>query len=60
MASVLRVSRSGFYHWIINMHKESQRNHRRKQLDQAIKDAFNESKERDGAGVSKNCRRTWR
>ena len=49
MASVFRVSRSGFYHWIKNRHKESQRNHRRKQRDQAIKDAFDESKERDGA-----------
>lgn len=49
MASVFRVSRSGFYHWIKNRHKESQRSHRRKQRDQAIKDAFDESKERDGA-----------
>ncbi len=49
MAKVLGVSRSGFYYWIDNRHKVTQRNEHRKQLDSKVREAFDDKKERDGA-----------
>ncbi|CAH8236326.1 IS3 element protein InsF [Vibrio aestuarianus] len=49
MAKVFDVSRSGFYYWIENRHKASQRESARQQLDIIVKKAFDDSKERDGS-----------
>ncbi|MFA1572067.1 IS3 family transposase, partial [Vibrio tasmaniensis 1F-187] len=49
MAKVFGVSRSGFYYWIDNRHKVTQRNEHRKQLDNKVREVFDDKKERDGA-----------
>ena len=49
MAKVFGVSRSGFYYWIDNRHKVTQRNEQRKQLDSKVREVFDDKKERDGA-----------
>lgn len=49
MAKVFGVSRSGFYYWIDNRHKVTQRNEHRKQLDSKVREVFDDKKERDGA-----------
>ncbi len=49
MAKVFRVSRSGFYYWIDNRNKVTQRNEQRKQLDSKVREVFDDKKERDGA-----------
>ncbi|MFA0079383.1 IS3 family transposase, partial [Vibrio artabrorum] len=42
-------SRSGFYYWIDNRNKVTQRNEHRKQLDIKVREVFDDKKERDGA-----------
>ncbi|HCH5064659.1 TPA: IS3 family transposase [Vibrio parahaemolyticus] len=49
MAKVFRVSRSGFYYWIKHRHKAIQRETIRQELDTKVKDAFDNSKGRDGS-----------
>ncbi|AGQ91094.1 transposase IS3 [Vibrio parahaemolyticus O1:Kuk str. FDA_R31] len=49
MAKVFRVSRSGFYYWIKHHHKAIQRETIRQELDTKVKDAFDNSKGRDGS-----------
>ncbi len=54
MAKVFGVSRSGFYYWIDNRHKVTQRNEHRKQLDSKVREVF---EEHDGARcIQKNLR----
>ncbi len=49
MAKEFRVSRSGFYYWIKHRHKAIQRETIRQELDTKVKDAFDNSKGRDGS-----------
>ncbi|WP_281881426.1 IS3 family transposase [Vibrio nigripulchritudo] len=49
MAKVLNVSRSGFYYWVKNRHKVTERKATRQLLDDKVNKAFVDSKERDGA-----------
>ena len=49
MAKVLNVSRSGFYYWLKNRHKVTERKAARQVLDDKVNKAFVDSKERDGA-----------
>lgn len=49
MAKVLNVSRSGFYYWVKNRHKITERKAARQVLDDKVNKAFVDSKERDGA-----------
>ncbi len=49
MAKVFRVSRSGFYYWIKYHHKAIQRDATRQELDAKVKEAFDNSKDRDGS-----------
>lgn len=49
MAKVFGVSRNGFYYWINNRHKVTQRSEHRKQLDSKVQEIFADKKERDGA-----------
>lgn len=49
MAQVFRVSRSGFYCWIKHRHKAIQREATRQEFDTKVKDAFDNSKGRDGS-----------
>ncbi len=58
MAKVFGVSRGGFYYWIDNRHKVTQRNEYRKQLDSKVREAFDDNKERDGARrIQKNLKK---
>ncbi|CDT15090.1 IS3 element protein InsF (fragment) [Vibrio coralliirubri] len=43
------VSRSGFYYWVKHRHKAIQREAIRQKLDAKIKEAFDNSKGRDGS-----------
>ncbi len=43
------VSRNGFYYWINNRHKVTQRSEHRKQLDSKVQEICADKKERDGA-----------
>ncbi|WP_240493391.1 DDE-type integrase/transposase/recombinase, partial [Vibrio coralliirubri] len=47
MAKVFGVYRCGFYYWIDNRYKVTQRNEYRKQLDSKVRGVFNDKKERD-------------
>ncbi|KIT33048.1 transposase IS3 [Vibrio parahaemolyticus VP766] len=49
MAQVFRVSRSGFYYWVKHRHKAIQREATRQEFDTKVKDAFDNSKGRDGS-----------
>ncbi|MGO2509744.1 MAG: IS3 family transposase [Vibrio hibernica] len=49
MVKVFRVSRSGFYYWIKHRHKAIQREATRQEFDAKVKDAFDNSKGRDGS-----------
>ena len=49
MAKVFCVSRSGFYYWIKHRHKALQREVTRQELDTKVKEAFDNSKGRDGS-----------
>ncbi|CAK3056162.1 hypothetical protein VCRA2126O85_60175 [Vibrio crassostreae] len=49
MAKVFGVSRSGFYYWIDNHHKVTQRKEHREKLDCKVREVFDDKKERDGA-----------
>ena len=49
MAQVFGVSRSGFYYWIKHRHKAIQREVTRQELDTMVKEAFVNSKGRDGS-----------
>ncbi|GIB52516.1 putative transposase [Vibrio cholerae] len=49
MAQVFRVSRSGFYYWIKHRQKAIQREATRQDFDTKVKDAFDNSKGRDGS-----------
>ncbi|MEZ9421452.1 IS3 family transposase [Vibrio breoganii] len=49
MSKVFDVSRSGFYHWLKNRHNASPRELARHALDNHVKKAFVDGKERDGA-----------
>ncbi len=49
MVKVSRVSRSGFYYWIKHRHKAIQREATRQEFDAKVKDAFDNSKGRDGS-----------
>ena len=49
MAKVFGVSRSGFYYWVKHRHKASQREAVRQELDTKVKEAFDNSKGRDGS-----------
>ena len=49
MAKVFGVSRSGFYYWIKHRHKAIQREVTRQELDMKVKEAFDNSKGRDGS-----------
>jgi transposase InsO family protein len=49
MAKVFGISRSGFYYWIKNRHKDCLREQARQVLDGKVKEAFDNSKGRDGA-----------
>ncbi len=49
MAKVFEVSRSGFYYWIKHRHKAIQREAIRQQFDTKVKEAFDNSKGRDGS-----------
>lgn len=46
---MLRVSRSGYYHWLSNLPKITWREQRRQTIDDQVKRAFVNSKGRDGA-----------
>ena len=48
MTKVFGVSRSGFYYWIKHRHKAIQREAIRQKLDTKVKEAFDNSKGRDG------------
>ncbi|MBT3006467.1 IS3 family transposase [Vibrio anguillarum] len=49
MAKVFGISRSGFYYWIKHRHNAIQREAIRQQLDTKVKEAFDNSKGRDGS-----------
>lgn len=49
MAKVFCFSRSGFYYWIKHRHKTIQREVTRHELDTTVKEAFDNSKGRDGS-----------
>lgn len=49
MAKVFSVSRSGFYFWIRHRYKDNLRLQARHVLDEKVKEAFDNSKGRDGA-----------
>ena len=49
MAKVFGVSRSGFYYWVQHRHKAIQREAVRQELDTKVKEAFDNSKGRDGS-----------
>ncbi|EGQ7938980.1 IS3 family transposase [Vibrio vulnificus] len=49
MAKVFGISRSGFYYWIKHRHKDCLREQARQALDGKVKEAFDNSKGRDGA-----------
>lgn len=49
MAAVLKVSRSGYYHWLSTRDKPSSRQRARQVRDNAVKSAFEQSKQRNGA-----------
>ena len=49
MAKVFEVSRSGFYYWVQHRHKAIQREAVRQELDTKVKEAFDNSKGRDGS-----------
>ncbi len=49
MASVLNVSRSGYYHWLNTQNNPSERQLARTARDEAIKKSFDDSKQRYGA-----------
>ncbi len=49
MVKVFKVSRSGFYYWIKHRHKAIQREATRQEFDAKVKDAFDNSKGRDGS-----------
>jgi putative transposase len=49
MSKVLDVSRSGFYYWLKNRHNASPRKLAHQVLDNHVKKAFVDGKERDGA-----------
>ena len=49
MAKVFNVSRSGFYYWLKHRHKVIQREVTRQELDVKVKEAFDNSKGRDGS-----------
>ncbi len=49
MAKVFRISRSGFYYWIKHRHNAIRREAIRQQLDTKVKEAFANSKGRDGS-----------
>ncbi len=49
MAKVFGGPRSGFYYWIKHRHKAIQRETTRQELDTKVKDAFDNSKGRDGS-----------
>lgn len=49
MAKVFSVSRSGFYYWIKHRYKDNLRLQARHVLDEKVKEAFDNSKGRDGA-----------
>ncbi|WP_139137342.1 IS3 family transposase [Vibrio tasmaniensis] len=49
MAKVFSVSRSGFYYWIKHRYKDNLRLQARHVLDEKVKEAFENSKGRDGA-----------
>jgi len=49
MACVLRVSRSGYYHWLSNLPKIKVREQQRQAIDEVVNKAFVNSKGRDGA-----------
>ena len=58
MAKVFGVSRSGFYYWVKHYHKAIKHEAIRQKLDTRVKEAFDNSKGRDGSGVfKKNCLR---
>jgi len=49
MAKVFSVSRSGFYYWVKHRHEDCLREQARQVLDDKVKEAFDNSKGRDGA-----------
>lgn len=49
LATALRVSRSGYYAWVKSQGKTSPRRLKQEKRDRAIKDAFEDSKQRSGA-----------
>ncbi|EHZ2755050.1 IS3 family transposase [Vibrio vulnificus] len=49
MAKVFGVSRSGFYYWVKHRHKAIQHEAIRQKLDTKVKEAFDNSKGRDGS-----------
>lgn len=49
MAKVFKVSRSRFYYWIKHRHKAIQREATRQEFNTKVKDAFDDSKGRDGS-----------
>ena len=49
MANIFCVSRSGFYYWLKNKDKCSRKKQIQKQLDDNVKLAFDEGKQREGA-----------
>lgn len=49
MTKVFEVSRSGFCYWIKHRHKAIQREAIRQKLDTKVKEAFDNSKGRDGS-----------
>ncbi|MBI6550314.1 hypothetical protein H8A87_16850 [Xenorhabdus sp. VLS] len=49
MAKVFGVSRSGFYYWIKRRHKQTNRQQKQATIDDKVKNAFDEGKQRDGA-----------
>ncbi len=49
IAKVFGISRSGFYYWIKHRHKDCLREQARQALDGKVKEAFDNSKGRDGA-----------
>ena len=49
MAKVFGVSRSGFYYWVKHCHKAIKHEAIRQKLDTRVKEAFDNSKGRDGS-----------
>lgn len=49
MCRVLSVSRSGFYSWLQRQSQPSPRQHRRRLLDERVKQAFDKRKGRSGS-----------